>query len=184
MPHFVPPVCWIPFLIHSGYAPQYAALVQSAVTAVGVPGNLLIGAIVDRFSGRRVLPFTLLTMAAALILLLGTAHGQGWLWYVAGFVLMFGMTAGQTASVAPVAMVETLGLRRFGSISGLLGFAGTIGLAAGAMLSGWIFDSTASYSAAFELGATFLVVGMLAALALKPAEGAGATPAAAIAHGH
>ena len=97
---------------------------------------------------------------------------------------MFGMTAGQTASVAPVAMVETLGLRRFGSISGLLGFAGTIGLAAGAMLSGWIFDSTASYSAAFELGAAFIVVGMLAAFALKPAEGAGATPAAAIAHGH
>ena len=65
----------VPFLIHSGYAPQHAALVQSAVTAVGVPGNLLIGAIVDRFSGRRVLPFTLLTLAAALILLLGTAHG-------------------------------------------------------------------------------------------------------------
>src|SRR6185437_16354763 len=91
-----------------------------AMTAVGVPGNPLLGMIVDRFTARKVLPFALLSMGAALMLLLGAGHSQGWIVYLVLFVLVYGMTAGVTSSVVPVAVVETLGLRRFGSISGLI----------------------------------------------------------------
>ena len=58
---------------------------------------------------------------------------------------MFGMTAGVTSSVVPVAVVETMGLRRFGSIAGLLGLGATVGLSTGTILVGRIFDITASY---------------------------------------
>src|SRR5208337_4298137 len=111
-------------------------------------------------------------------------HAQGWLTYVTLFVLVFGMTAGVTSSIVPVATVETLGLRRFGTLSGLIGLAATIGLSAGTVVVGKIFDLTASYSVAFELGAAFTFLGALAAFAVSPVAGVGAIPAGAMPHGH
>ena len=94
------------------------------------------------------------------------------------------MTAGITSSVVPVATVETLGLRRFGSISGLIGLAATFGLSGGTVLVGRIFDITSSYSVASEMGAASTIVGALAAFLVKPAEGVGAIPKTAMPHGH
>jgi len=174
----------VPYLIHRGYAPAHAALLQGAVTAVGVPGNPVLGIIVDRFTGRRVLPYALLAMALALLLLLGAGHQQGWMVYLVLFVFVFGMTAGVTSSIVPVATVETLGLRRFGSISGLIGLAATVGLSGGTVLVGRIFDITSSYSAAFELGAICTAAAALAALLVRPAAGVEAIPKSAMAVGH
>ncbi len=174
----------VPYLILVGYSPAHAALLQGAITAVGVPGNPLLGIIVDRFTGRRVLPFALVAMAAALLLLLGAGHRQGWLPYLVVFVIFFGMTAGVTSSVVPVVTVETLGWRRFGSISGLIGLAATVGLSGGTWLVGRIFDVTASYSAAFELGAICTVAGTLAAILVSPAQGVDAIPPGAMPHAH
>jgi MFS family permease len=174
----------VPFLIHAGYAPQHAALVQAAITGVGVPGNPLLGIIVDRFTGRRVLPFSLIAMAVSLLLLMGAGHAEGWFMFLILFVIVFGMTAGVTSSVVPVATVETLGLRRFGTIAGLIGLAATFGLSGGTVLVGHIFDITSSYSAAFELGAVCTIVAAIAAFAVSPVEGVGALPAGAIPHRH
>jgi len=174
----------VPYLIHMGYSPAHAALLQGAITAVGVPGNPFIGIIVDRFTARRVLPFALITMAVSLLLLIGAGRPQGWLLYLVIFVIAFGMTAGITSSVVPVATVETLGLRRFGSISGLIGLAATFGLSCGTVLVGRIFDITSSYSVASEMGAASTIVGALAAFLVKPAEGVGAIPKTAMPHGH
>jgi MFS family permease len=174
----------VPYLIHRGYSPAHAALLQGAMTAVGVPGNPLLGIIVDRFTGRKVLPFALLSMAAALMLLLGAGHAHGWAVYLVAFVLVFGMTAGVTSSVVPVAVVETLGLRRFGSISGLIGLAATVGMSGGTVVVGRIFDMTSSYTAAFELGAACTAAGALAAFLVRPAHGVSAIPAGAKPIGH
>ncbi|HKD69098.1 MAG TPA: MFS transporter [Candidatus Binataceae bacterium] len=174
----------VPYLIHMGYSPAHAALLQGAITAVGVPVNPFIGIIVDRFTARRVLPFALITMAVSLLLLIGAGRPQGWLLYLVIFVIAFGMTAGITSSVVPVATVETLGLRRFGSISGLIGLAATFGLSGGTVLVGRIFDITSSYSVASEMGAASTIVGALAAFLVKPAEGVGAIPKTAMPHGH
>jgi MFS family permease len=174
----------VPYLIHRGYSPAHAALLQGAMTAVGVPGNPLLGIIVDRFTARKVLPFALLSMALALMLLLGAGHSEGWIVYLVLFVLVFGMTAGVTSSVVPVAVVETLGLRRFGSIAGLIGLAATVGMSGGTVLVGRIFDITSSYTAAFELGAACTVAGALAALLIRPAQGVSEIPAGTLPIAH
>jgi MFS family permease len=174
----------VPFLIHAGYSPAHAALLQAAITAVGVPGNPLVGIIVDRYTARRVLPFALMALGAALLLLIGAGHSQSWLEYLVIYVIVLGMTAGVTSSVVPVAVVETMGLRRFGSIAGLLGLGATVGLSTGTVVVGRIFDITASYSIAFELGAAFTFLGALAAFAVSPAEGIEAIPASAIVRAH
>jgi MFS family permease len=174
----------VPYLINAGYAPAHAALVQSAMTAVGVPANLLLGSIVDRFSARKVLPWALLVFASGMLLMLGAAGSGLWIFFVIGFVLFLGSTASTLNAVTPVALVETLGLRRFATISGLTGLAASIGSCAGAMVVGWIVDLTASYSLAFELGAACVFLGAIAALAVSPAEGVEAIPASALPLSH
>jgi len=170
----------VPYLINAGYAPTHAALVQSAMTAVGVPANLLLGLIVDRFSARKVLPWALLVFASGMLLMLGAANSSLWIFFLIGFVLFLGSTVGVLNAVTPVALVETLGLRRFGTISGLTGLAASIGSCGGAMVVGWIVDLTASYWVAFELGAACVFLGAIAALAVSPAEGVEAIPASAV----
>jgi MFS family permease len=154
------------------------------MTAVGVPTNLLLGLIVDRFSARKVLPWALLVFASGMLLMLGATSSSLWVFFVIGFVLFLGSTASVLNAVTPVALVETLGLRRFGTISGLTGLAASIGSCGGAMVVGWIVDLTASYSLAFELGAACVFLGAIAALAVSPAEGVEAIPASALPLSH
>jgi cyanate permease len=78
--------------------------------------------------------------------------------------------------VIPVVLVECLGLRRFGSISGLVGLAGPVGIAGGPLLMGLIFDFTGSYTRSFELAAASLIAAAIAALAVSPAQGAATVP--------
>jgi predicted MFS family arabinose efflux permease len=148
-----------PYLISAGYAPAYAALVQSAMTAVSVPGNLLLGLIADRLSARKVLPWALLMLASGMLLMLGATSSSLWIFFLIGFVLFIGSTLGVLRTVMPVALVETLGLRCFGTICGLTGLATNIGPCGGAMVVGWIVDLTASYSLAFEPGAACVFFG-------------------------
>jgi predicted MFS family arabinose efflux permease len=174
----------VPYLINAGYAPAHAALVQAAMTAVGVPANLLLGMVVDKFSARKVMPWALLVFASGMLFMLGATNSNLWIFFVIGFVLFIGSTMGALNAVMPVALVETLGLRRFGTISGLTGLATNIGSCGGAMVVGWIVDLTASYSLAFELGAACVFLGAIAALAVSPAEGAEAIPGPAIPLSH
>src|SRR5262249_55892908 len=103
-------------------------------------------------------------------LLLGSGHLQGWLAFLVPFAILFGISVNVTTAVMPVAVVETLGLKRFGSISGLLGLAATVGLCSGVMLVGYAFDRTASYSIAFDLSAACGFLGVIAAFTVSPAE--------------
>jgi hypothetical protein len=63
--------------------------------------------------------------------------------------------AGVTTAVIPAVLVESLGLRRFGSISGLI--VRTLGIAGGPLVMGLIFDLTPGYTRSFEFGAACLV---------------------------
>jgi MFS family permease len=174
----------VPYLINAGYAPAHAALVQAAMTAVGVPANLLLGMVVDKFSARKVMPWALLVFASGMLFMLGASSSNLWMFFVIGFVLFIGSTMGALNAVMPVVLVETLGLRRFGTISGLTGLATNIGSCGGAMVVGWIVDLTASYSLAFELGAGCVFLGAVAALAVSPAEGVEAIPTPALPLSH
>jgi MFS family permease len=153
----------VPFFIQVGYSPQHAALLLAATTAVGFPGNLVVGFVVDRFTGTRVLPYVVTALGLSPLLLLGSGHHY-WQPFLIPFAILFGISVSVTTAVMPVVIVEAVGLKRFGSISGLFGLAATIGLCGGVMLVGYAFDQTASYSLAFDLSASCAFVGVLAAL--------------------
>ncbi|HKD69521.1 MAG TPA: MFS transporter [Candidatus Binataceae bacterium] len=170
----------VPAMIDAGYSPAHGALVVSLQAAISVGGFVLMGWLADRFSARRVLPCALAVLGVSVLMLLGVRSAHAWGWWLAGYIMAFGLTAGCTSSLTPVVAVETLGLRRFGTLWGLIGLGSTIGLAGGPLLVGAVFDATSSYAMAFELCAAMLLTAAIAVVMISPAEGVEAVPASAL----
>ncbi len=165
----------VPALINAGYSPAHSALVMSFQAAASVAGFVWMGWLADRFTARRVLPWALGALGASILMLLGARHGMAWQWWLGGYVILFGLTAGCTSSLTPVVAVETLGLRRFGTLWGLIGLGSTIGLGGGPLLVGAVFDATNSYALAFESCAAMVLIAAVAVVLVSPAEGVEAT---------
>jgi MFS family permease len=167
----------VPYLIGVGYAPARAAFVLSLMLACGGMGKLLIGWIADRSGARPALAAALLGMALGISLLKGARHEIE----LIGFVMAYGITFGGPLALLPLVMAESLGLKRFGSLYGLIGFFHTMGSAAGPIIAGRVFDLDGSYSYAFEAFVILLIIGSAAALACAPlpTEHTAPSPAAA-----
>jgi MFS family permease len=167
----------VPYLIGIGYAPARAAFAFSVVLALGGMGKLAIGWIADRIGARTALAADLLGMALGITLLMGARHQSS----LAGFISTYGLSFGGPLAMLPLVMAESMGLRRFGTLYGLVGIFHTAGSAMGPLIAGRIFDMHASYANAFEIFIVLLIIGSAAALACAPmpAEQAGAAPASA-----
>jgi MFS family permease len=157
-------------LIRAGFSPAHAALAQSCKHLFAVAGIISIGAIADRFTARRVMPFAALVLGCSGLLLLGARSPGLWPLYLFAFMVTFAATGGITSALMPVVLAEVLGLKRFGTLAGMLGLAATFGMAAGPMVVGWAVDLTSDYGLAFELCAASCAVAAVCGFTLTPAE--------------
>ena len=64
------------------------------------------------------------------------------------FCLIFGLVRETPSAILPMALTESLGTKRLGTLLGLQALFRTIGFAAGPVIAGRIFDRTGSYSGA------------------------------------
>ncbi len=167
----------VPYLIGIGYAPARAAFALSLLLALGGMGKLAIGWIADRIGARPALAASLLGMAVRISLLAGARYHLP----LIGFVMIYGFTFGALLALLPLVMAESMGLKRFGSLYGLIGIFHTVGAAIGPVTAARVFDLRGSYSYAFETFVVLLILGSVAALgcAPMPVEEASATPGAA-----
>ncbi|MGO9056366.1 MAG: MFS transporter [Candidatus Binataceae bacterium] len=167
----------VPYLIGIGYAPARAAVVLSLVLAFGAVGKLLIGWIADKIGARMALSANLFGMALGIGLLTGAGHRLP----LIGFVVIFGLTVGAPLALIPLVTAESLGLKRFGTLYGMVGVFHTAGAAVGPVVAGRIFDLNGSYWPAFELFVVLLLIGSVAILgcAPLPVDEPAATPVAA-----
>ncbi len=161
-----------PSLIHAGFTSRNAALVQSAQNLIAVPGLIIAGILADRFTGRKVAAAMLAGLGVASMLLMEAGSGSAaWPLYVAAFIVVFGSTAGVTAAVFPIALAELVGLKRFGTLAGLMSLASTFGMATGPLLVGRFFDLSGNYAMGFEVGAALCLVSAAMTLTLVMATG-------------
>jgi MFS family permease len=168
----------VPYLIGVGYSSQTAAFVFGAAAAVSLPGYLILGSLADRLGAKPVLCASLILQAASMVLLLSIAghHFRSLLTVV--FVVGYGLTVGSGTALGSVLMAEALGLRSFGSLYGIIGLIATVGSAVGPIVAGRIYDTTASYTAAFELCGALMLAAALFASLVYPAEGHETSPIA------
>lgn len=120
----------------------------------------------DRVSPRIVLSLVFGGAAVGTILLLAAASGP----MVAGFIVLVGIAAGTPLVLLPLVFIQSLGLKRLGSVQGAAGIFATIGAAIGPVAAGRIFDVSGSYATAFSVFATMWLGAALAIYACVPLE--------------
>ncbi len=156
----------VTYLIGVGYAATRAALVISLVFGLTSLGKLAMGSFADRVSGRIALSINFLIASAGFLLVLGAAR----IGILLAFVILFGLTLGAPLVLMPLLVVESLGLKRFGTVAGMTGVCGTIGAAIGPIAAGHIYDVNHSYTHAFLMFVAMLLVGALATYQCLPLE--------------
>jgi len=150
----------VPILTAFGYSPTVAAEIFSAIFIFSAIGTLAVGNVADRLGGRATLSLAYLGAAAGIVVLFGAGHGI----IAALFVVMFGLVRETPPALMPLAVTESLGPKRLGTLLGFLALSNTIGFAVGPVIAGRIFDRTGSYAGALAL---FVAFGIAASLAMR-----------------
>src|SRR5262249_24165665 len=118
----------------------------------------------DKLGGRTTLGLVFITAAAGIAALLGASHAVD----VAGFILIFGLTAETPAAIFPMVVAESLGVRRFGAFLGLLALCRTLEFAFGPVIAGRIFDRSGTSPGPLFLFVALEVISMLVVRATLP----------------
>lgn len=126
----------------------------------GIGGSIISGLLVDKFSGRALIPFHLLPMAMILFLMLFSDHVYILYLYMAGLGLSNGFTENMSNSL----WAEMYGVKNLGSIKALLTFFGVLASASSPFLYGIILDQTNSINVLIYL--SLFLIGIFSLMAL------------------
>jgi MFS family permease len=157
----------VQYLISIGYTLRAGTMVVGISLGLALIGKPTMGVLGDRIGGKN---------ALALCLLLGAANTAFLLlarmfWVLVIFTLIGGLTGSAPIALGPLVQVETLGLKRYGSIAGLLTITFTLGAMMGPPIVGKLADVTGSYTLSFEVCALVAFVGAVASfLCVAPAR--------------
>jgi MFS family permease len=121
----------VPFLIDAGYSPQRAAFIFGAKSIFVTAGTILLGSLADRIGPRRVLAFAMLALCLSLVVVLAAGSPGFGVIAVVLFTIGYGTPTGSTSTLVPMLMVESLGMRRFATLMGIIGFVATVASALG-----------------------------------------------------
>jgi MFS family permease len=157
----------IPYLIRLGYQPTVAATVFSIIFPSVMVGKVVMGMWADRITARWALVFDFIMTALTFWGFIYIAPIKS---LIVPLVLLSGFPGGVPLALTPMVQGETMGLKRFGSIGGLIGFAGTIGATVGPIVVGALFDALGSYKVGFEMCSLVLIIGAAALYATVPME--------------
>ena len=148
-----------------GYGVARGAEMLSLMLAGGAVSRIVSGLLADRIGGARTLLIGSAMQCVALFLYL-PFDGLTSLYVVS---LAFGLAQGGIVPSYAIIVREYMPARVAGERVGILIMATIVGMALGGWVSGWIYDLTASYQAAFINGIAwnFLNIGLVTLLLLR-----------------
>jgi len=156
----------IVYLIGTGYTATLSASSLSLIYLMSTFGKVALGPSADRLSPRVVLSLVYFGAAIGTLLLLGAAKGL----MLTGFIVLVGIAAGTPLVLLPLVFIQSLGLKRLGSVQGVAGIFFTVGAAVGPVAAGRIFDVSGSYGLAFGVFAAMWFGAGLAIYECLPLE--------------
>jgi MFS family permease len=148
------------YLLGVGYRPALAAIVLSLTLGLNGAGKVLFGVLADRIGARLSLALSLTMIGGGVFLLADAREAVG----LAMFLLVYGPAWGAPLMLLPLITIESLGLKHYPSLGGVLRIAEAAGAVLGPVALGRIFDLSSSYRPAFALCAACAVVGVAATL--------------------
>jgi len=154
----------IQYLIDNHYRASRAASLLSLIFGICTIGKVVMGAVADRITARLATALTLVLNGVGVLLLLGVRH----VWVMVPLMATYGFLQAAPLILFPLLTVESMGLRRYGAIYGLVSVANTMGAVFGPPVAGTIFDATQSYSAAYSLFGAAYFAGAVASYLARP----------------
>jgi len=148
------------YLLGVGYRPTIAAIVLSLTLGLNAVGKVFFGVVADGLGARLSLTLSFAIIACGIILLIGSRETLG----LATFLLVYRPAWGAPLMLLPLITIESLGLKHYASLGGILRVTEAAGAMLGPVALGRIFDVTSSYRPAFGLCIFCAVVGAAATL--------------------
>jgi MFS family permease len=167
------------YYIGAGFKAQNAALILGLLTLFTTVGAIALGGFADKRGVRGVLIGSLVGLAAGIAIVLGATSRNFGTLYAAASMVAAGLCVGASATLLPAILAEALGLRRYGTLWGVVRLLGWIGGGLGPFLTGRIFDRAGTYAPAFEFCALCMLIGAGSAAMIRPAQGIIPQPATA-----
>lgn len=156
----------VPRVTDAGVALQTASLVMSLCAGLGIAGKLSFGWLMDRWTARRTIWFT---VGCQLLGQLAMLQQQSLPLFALGAAL-FGYGMGGVVPMQGALIAKVFGRARFGQALGMLRPAMFPLQIIGVPLAGWMYDTTGSYTQAFVVFIALYCVTALVALAFRDPE--------------
>ncbi len=157
----------VAYAIGQGIKPVEAAAALGSVSLVSMAGRLTTGWLADRIGRAPTLTVAYASAGAGIACLVVLAL-TGSSWWLAAYVLLYGLAQGSSGIIASARAADVFAGPTFGTIYGWLSLAIGPGEAMGAWVGGLIYDRTGSYLPAFGFVALALAIGLGAIWRVKP----------------
>jgi MFS family permease len=155
-----------PYAHDLGFPAERAALTISMLGAASIFGRLIIGWIADRLSNKTATTITLSIMCLALACFQIKQPD----WIVFPLSALFGFSHGGYAALISPKVAEVFGIRAHGAVYGVVTLFGSIGVAVGPLMGGYLFDIQGNYNLVFIIVAFLIFAALLLNIALKRAR--------------
>ena len=165
----MPQVHIIAYCMDLGYGVVHGADMLSIMMAAGVVSRLASGFVADRIGGVKTLLIGSVLQCLSLLFYI-PFDGLASLYVVS---LVFGLSQGGIVPCYAIIVREYMPAKEAGQRIGIVMMATIFGMAIGGWMSGWIYDLTGSYAAAFLNGIAWNLVNVTAILS---ADVEGAAP--------
>ena len=120
----------------------------------GIIGSIISGILIDKLTGRKLIPIHLLPMLAIFIVMLFSDHVYVLYLYMAGL----GLSNGFTENISNSLWAEMYGVKNLGSIKAMLTFFGIMASASSPFLYGIILDQTSSINTLIYLSLILIIL--------------------------
>jgi MFS family permease len=154
----------VSYAIVCGIAPVVAATIYSVEGIAGMFGRIGFGVAADKLGAKNVLVWGLLIQAIGA---LGFFFSST-LWAFYGAAGLFGFIYAGIMPLYAVLARENFPLRMMGTIIGGTSMAGSLGMALGPVLGGWLYDTTGSYGGLYLTSFAMGIGAFLIAMTFRP----------------
>ncbi len=144
---------FVPYAIESGFSPSTAATAFGVLSAMNTIGALIVGPLADKFGNKNLLSFAYGLRAFGYLCIL-MLPGQWGLW---AFALIGGVSWLATVPLTISLTTDFYGLKKAGTLSGIVFMSHQIGGSIGIQFGGIMRDITGSYSVPFVIATLLLV---------------------------
>ena len=164
--HSGPIIHTVSYAVTCGIPLTTAVTIYSVEGLAGLGGRIAFGLAGDRFGARRTLIAGLL-MQAFFAASYYFASSLGAFYAVA---VVFGFTYGGVMPLYAVLARENFPLRMMGTVIGGTTMAGSLGMATGPVLGGWLYDTFGRYGALYLVAWGFGIIAVIMAMTFRPVE--------------